>query len=86
MIILVRKDEVPATCCHCSLQVYDDEIKWGDAGVKRTGAYVCFITGQLIDNTKREEKCPLVITDRKHIRIRKNKLEKFMDRIKELAK
>ena len=60
MSILIKGMEMPTTCCHCKLMVYNHELVWDDAGTERTGAWVCLLTGELIDNTKREEHCPLI--------------------------
>ncbi len=60
MSILIRGMEMPATCCHCPLMGYDPDIEWNDGGRETQGAYVCVLTHELIDNTKREEHCPLV--------------------------
>lgn len=58
--ILIRGMEMPVTCCHCKLMVYNTELVWDDAETERTGSWVCLLTGELIDNTKREEHCPLI--------------------------
>lgn len=60
MSVYIKGMEMPTTCCHCKLMVYNTELVWDDAGTKRTGAWVCLLTGELIDNTKREEHCPLI--------------------------
>ena len=60
MSILIKGMEMPTTCCHCKLMVCNPELVWDDAGVERTGTWVCLLTGELIDNTKCEEHCPLV--------------------------
>lgn len=52
--------EMPVTCCHCPLMGYDPEIEWNDGGRETQGAYICVMTKELIDNTKRENHCPLV--------------------------
>lgn len=59
MSILIKGIEMPVTCCHCPLMGYDPDREWHD-GMARTGAHICVLTGELIDNTKREEHCPLV--------------------------
>jgi hypothetical protein len=59
MSILIRGMEMPVTCCHCPLMGYDPDIEWFDGGRETQGAYICVITHELIDNTKREEHCPL---------------------------
>ena len=59
MSILIKGMEMPATCCHCPLMGYDPDREWYDS-MARTGAHICVLTGELIDNTKREEHCPLV--------------------------
>lgn len=51
--------EVPKTCCYCPLMGYDPDREWFDS-MARTGAHICVLTGELIDNTKREDHCPLV--------------------------
>ena len=61
MSILIKGMEMPVTCCHCPLMGYDPEIEWDDGGRETQGAYICVITHELIDNTKREEHCPLVL-------------------------
>ena len=60
MSVLIRGMEMPVTCCHCPLLGYDPDIEWNDGGRETQGAYICVITHELIDNTKREEHCPLV--------------------------
>lgn len=60
MSILIKGMEMPVTCCHCQLMGYDPDIEWVDGGRETQGAYICVITHELIDNTKREEHCPLV--------------------------
>ena len=59
MSILIKGMEMPVTCCHCPLMGYDPDREWYDS-MARTGAHVCVLTGELIDNTKREDHCPLV--------------------------
>ena len=54
------KMEMPVTCCHCPLMGYDPDIEWNDGVRDVRGAYICVLTGELIDNTKLEEHCPLV--------------------------
>lgn len=51
--------EMPVTCCHCPLMVYDPDREWFDI-LAQMGAHICTLTRELIDNTKREEHCPLV--------------------------
>ena len=58
--IYIKGMEMPVTCCHCPLMSYDPDIDWVDGGRETQGAYICVLTGELIDNTKREEHCPLV--------------------------
>ena len=60
MSILIRGMEMPVNCCHCPLIGYDPDIEWNDGGRETQGAYICVITHELIDNTKREDHCPLV--------------------------
>ena len=60
MSILIRGMEMPVTCCHCPLMGYDPDIEWNDGGRETQGAYICVMTHELIDNTKREDHCPLV--------------------------
>lgn len=59
MSVLIKGMEMPVTCCHCPLMGYDPDREWYDS-MARTGAHVCVLTGELIDNTKREDHCPLV--------------------------
>ena len=59
MSILIKGMEMPVTCCHCPLMGYDPDREWFDS-MARSGAHICVLTGELIDNTKREEHCPLV--------------------------
>jgi hypothetical protein len=56
----IKGMEMPITCCHCPMMGYDPDIEWNDGGRETQGAYVCVLTHELIDNTKREEHCPLV--------------------------
>jgi hypothetical protein len=60
MGIYVKNMKAPVTCCHCPLMGYDPDIEWADGGMETQGAYICVITHELIDNTKREEHCPLI--------------------------
>lgn len=60
MGIYIKDMETPVTCCHCPLMGYDPDIEWVDGGREAQGAYICVITHELIDNTKREDHCPLV--------------------------
>lgn len=57
--VYIKGMEMPVTCCHCPLMGYDPDREWVDS-MARTGAHICVLTGELIDNTKREEHCPLV--------------------------
>ena len=59
MSVLIKGMEMPVTCCHCPLMGYDPDREWFDS-MARTGAHICVLTGELIDNTKREDHCPLV--------------------------
>ena len=59
--ILIRGKKMPVTCCHCPLMGYDPDIEWNDGGRETQGAYICVITHELIDNTKREDHCPLIL-------------------------
>ena len=58
--ILIKGMEMPVTCSYCPLIAYDPDIEWNDGGRETQGAYVCVMTRELIDNTKREGHCPLV--------------------------
>ena len=60
MGLFIKGVEMPVNCCHCPLIGYDSDIEWVDGGRETQGAYICVITHELIDNTKREEHCPLV--------------------------
>lgn len=60
MSVIIKGMEMPVTCCHCPLMGYDPDIEWVDGGRKTQGAYICAITHELIDNTKREDHCPLI--------------------------
>lgn len=60
--------EMPVTCCHCPLMGYDPDREWHDS-MARTGAHICVLTGELIDNTKREDHCPLVPVPEPHGRL-----------------
>ena len=60
MGVYIKGMEMPVTCCHCPLMGYDPDIELVDGGGETQGAYICVITHELIDNTKREEHCPLV--------------------------
>lgn len=60
MSILIKGMEMPVTCCHCPLIAYDAGIKWIDAEKEETGAWLCLLTHELIDNTKRLDNCPLI--------------------------
>lgn len=69
MTILIKGMEMPVTCCQCKEMVYNPEIKWEQAGKEEEGGWVCLLTGELIDNTKREEHCPLVEVPTPHGRL-----------------
>ena len=60
MGVYIKNMKAPVTCSYCPLIAYDSDIEWNDGGRETQGAYVCVMTGELIDNTKREEHCPLV--------------------------
>ena len=60
MSVIVKDMEMPKTCCYCPLLTYNPELIWDYNGIKITGAWLCQITSERIDNTKREEHCPLV--------------------------
>ena len=60
MGVYIKGVEMPITCCHCPLMGYDPDIEWNDGGMETQGAYICVMTHELIDNTKREDHCPLV--------------------------
>jgi len=57
--VYIKGMQVPKTCCTCPLIVYVPDIEWNENGKDYIGAYCCKITGELIDNTKREEHCPI---------------------------
>lgn len=59
IIIRTNLEKMPTTCCDCPLKVYDPQIVWKDALKTQWGGWVCPISGQLINNTMREEFCPL---------------------------
>lgn len=69
MSVLIKGMEMPITCCQCKLMVYNPEIKWEQAGREECGGWVCLLTGELIDNTKREEHCSLVEVPTPHGRL-----------------
>ena len=69
MTILIKGMEMPVTCCQCKEMVYNPEIKWEQAGKEEEGGWVCLLTGELIDNTKREEHCPLIEVPTPHGRL-----------------
>lgn len=58
--VAIKGMTMPITCCHCPLMFYDAYIKWNDNGRDTVGAYCCKLTRKLINNTKREDHCPLV--------------------------
>lgn len=53
----------PKTCCHCAAKAYDPDRPIDDSAEtfegNAKGAWFCTLTHQLIDNTKRDEFCPL---------------------------
>lgn len=59
MGVYIKGMEMPKTCCYCPLMGYDPDREWFDS-MARTGAHICALTGELIDNTKRAEHCPLI--------------------------
>lgn len=69
MAVLIKGMEMPVTCCHCPLMMFYPEVEWNDNGRKTVGAYVCCQTGELIDNTKREDHCPLIEVSEPHGRL-----------------
>ena len=91
MTILIKGMEMPVTCCQCKEMVYNPEIKWEQAGKEEEGGWVCLLTGELIDNTKREEHCPLIEVPTPHGRLvdayeAVMLLQKYYDRIGEPLK
>lgn len=60
MSVLIQGMEMPERCTECPLFAYNEKIRWMDGGRYTEGAYCCIMTGQLIDNTQREEHCQLV--------------------------
>ena len=56
--IYIRDMKMPVNCYHCSLMCYDPDKEYFDS--MRTGAYICVLTGKLIDNTKLDNDCPLI--------------------------
>ena len=59
MSVYIKGMEMPKTCCYCPLMGYDPDREWFD-NMAQTGAHICALTGELIDNTKRAEHCPLI--------------------------
>ena len=59
MNIIIHGFDMPETCCKCKMMVYGSEKVWDNNGTETVGAWVCLLTGELADNTKREEHCPL---------------------------
>lgn len=59
IVIRTNLEKMPTTCCDCPLKTYDPRIVWKNKLMTQWGGYVCPISGQLVDNTKREEFCPL---------------------------
>ena len=51
--------KLPDTCVDCKFREYDDKIVWRDHGKTQLGGYVCIFSRQLINNTEREEFCPV---------------------------
>ena len=60
MGIYIEGMKMPKTCCGCKMMIYNPELVWDDNGIETVGAWVCLLTAELIDNTKREEHCPLI--------------------------
>ena len=60
MGVYIKGMELPVTCWHCPLMGYCPDVEWTDSGRCVHGAYICAITHERSDNTKREEHCPLV--------------------------
>lgn len=58
--VAIKGMTMPITCCYCPLMFYDAYIEWKDNGRDTVGAYCCKLTRELINNTKREDHCPLV--------------------------
>lgn len=59
IFIRTNLEKMPTNCCDCPLKAYDPQIVWKDALMTQWGGWVCPISGQLINNTQREEFCPL---------------------------
>ncbi len=66
---LIRGMEMPETCCQCDLKIYDPEIRWDENGIEQIGAWVCKRTREIIWNTQRGERCPLLPLPEGHGRI-----------------
>lgn len=60
MSVLIRGAKMPERCTECPLFAYNEKIRWMDGGRYTEGAYCCIMTGRLINNIRREERCPLV--------------------------
>lgn len=62
IVIFIRTGfkKMPTTCCGCDFMKWNSHIIWKDAQQAIQGGWVCSISGQICDNTKREEHCPLV--------------------------
>lgn len=52
--------KLPKRCTECFAMKYDENRMWLNCIGWQTGAYVCYFTGNLIDNRKRDDACPLV--------------------------
>lgn len=59
IVIRTNLDALPNTCTSCRYAQYDESIVWKEDIGTHWGGFVCAITRQLIDNTKRDVFCPL---------------------------
>lgn len=59
--IYIKGSKSLIPCCHCKQMTYNPELIWDDARGENGCVTVCLLTGELIDNTKQEKCCPLVI-------------------------
>lgn len=56
----IKGYKLPERCTECFAINYNPNRRWLNYMGWQEGAYICYFTGNLIDNRKRDDACPLV--------------------------